>query len=98
MTAVTGNTFPVKDAIKALGGRWNPDTKSWMVPDAKAEEARKLVAGAGTSVQRMRTVTTYRPSRCKECGCAPSQYRPIYRSGVCKDCWLSEKEEREMGY
>jgi hypothetical protein len=46
MIAVTGNTFPVKDQIKALGGRWNADLKAWMVPDAKAAEAQKLIAGA----------------------------------------------------
>jgi hypothetical protein len=49
MVAITGNTYPVKDAIKSLGGRWNPDAKSWMVPDAKADAARKLVAGAPKS-------------------------------------------------
>jgi hypothetical protein len=46
-TLITGNTYPVKDAIKALGGRWDKDAKGWNVPDDKADEARALVQGAG---------------------------------------------------
>lgn len=74
MTAITGNTYPVKDAIKSLGGRWNPDIKSWMVPDAKADEARKLVAGApksaytgGRSSSRSRYSSRY--DRDSNCNC-----------------------------
>ena len=44
--AITGNTFPVKDQIKALGGRWDAERKAWMVPADRAEQARQLVAGA----------------------------------------------------
>lgn len=43
--AITGNTYPIKDALKALGGRWNADRKAWMVPADRAGEARSLVAG-----------------------------------------------------
>lgn len=55
--AITGNTFAVKDQIKALGGKWNPDQKCWMVPTEKADEARALVSGPPMS-QR----TNARPS------------------------------------
>lgn len=44
--AITGNTYPVKEQLKALGGRWNGDQKAWMVPADKADTARKLVSGA----------------------------------------------------
>lgn len=47
LVAITGNTYPVKDALKSIGARWNPDRKCWMIAPAKAEEARKIVAGAG---------------------------------------------------
>ena len=60
MTAISGNTYPVKDAIKALGGKWDSDKKAWMVPDDKAEAARKLVAGA--------PVETKTPGKCSKCG------------------------------
>lgn len=43
---ITGNTFPVKDQLKALGGKWDAAGKGWAVPEEKAEEARGLVAGA----------------------------------------------------
>jgi hypothetical protein len=39
---VTGNTFPVKDKLKALGGRWDAVAKGWRVPAAQADEAQRL--------------------------------------------------------
>lgn len=32
MVRIYGNTYPVKDQIKALGGRWNAAEKAWFVP------------------------------------------------------------------
>ena len=29
---LTGDTFPVKDAIKGLCGKWRPEQKGWVVP------------------------------------------------------------------
>ena len=51
---ITGNTYPVKDAIKELGGRWDSAAKGWRVPADRADEARQLVAGAGPSTYRPR--------------------------------------------
>ena len=45
MIAIVGNTYPVKDQIKALGGQWNAAAKAWMVPQARAKEAWALVNG-----------------------------------------------------
>jgi hypothetical protein len=47
---VTGNTYPVKDAIKALGGRWDNASKGWRVPANNATAARALVAVPGTPI------------------------------------------------
>lgn len=47
MTLITGNTYPVKDQIKALGGRWDRGAQGWQVPDDQADKARALVASAG---------------------------------------------------
>lgn len=55
MTTITGNTYPVKEQIKQLGGRWNPAAQGWDVPDDKAAEAQAIVASAGPS--------TYHPRR-----------------------------------
>jgi len=49
MTTITGNTYPVKEQIKKLGGRWNRTAKGWDVPDENADEARALVEAAGPS-------------------------------------------------
>lgn len=43
---ITGNTYPVKDKLRGLGGRWDPNTKAWMVPVDCAEQARQIVKSA----------------------------------------------------
>lgn len=40
---ITGNTFPVKEALKALGGHWDASERGWRVPAAKAADAKALV-------------------------------------------------------
>jgi hypothetical protein len=40
---ITGNTFPVKEQLKALGGRWDAAARGWRVPADRADEARRLV-------------------------------------------------------
>jgi hypothetical protein len=98
MTAITGNTYPVKDALKALGARWNPDQKAWMVSDERADEARKIVAGSPAIPRK--PSQSYRPHKCVVCGIVPRRNSrgyddvKIYRSGECQDCF----EERKMGY
>ena len=64
-----------------------------MVTPDKADAARAIVSGAPAQ----RSASAYRPHRCKECGQSATQYNPIYRGGVCRGCWIDEKEEREMG-
>src|SRR5882672_6365814 len=79
LVTISGNTYPVKEKLKALGARWNPDAKAWMVASEKADEARALVSGASSKS----TTTTgerprYRPTRCAECGARASRYVRIY--------------------
>ena len=96
-TLIVGNTFPVKDEIKGLGGRWDNDAKGWRVPADKAAEALAIVEKGSSTGQ---TAKKKAPSRCFVCGVVPtinSRGYPsvaIYRSGECKDCY----EERKMGY
>lgn len=59
--AITGNTYPVKDQLKAIGAKWNPDQKCWTITDSKAEEARRIVANAPAA-------TPATPGKCKKCG------------------------------
>lgn len=57
MILVTGNTFPVKDELKKLGGAWDSLNKGWLVPENRSAEARFLVVNAGTKRAR-RTAST----------------------------------------
>lgn len=78
MTAITGNTYPVKESLKAMGGKWDARQKAWMVPDEVAEDARALVS---TSSRKYRRGVGYsssgafmvsRQGRCEDapcCGC-----------------------------
>lgn len=43
MALITGNTYPVKDQLRALGGRWDARRRGWEVPEDRATEARALV-------------------------------------------------------
>jgi hypothetical protein len=43
MIAITGNTYPVKDQLLAMGCWWNGQAKLWYAPDCVADAARKLV-------------------------------------------------------
>ena len=104
MTAVliTGNTFPVKDQIKALGGKWDAESKGWRVPADKADSAQKLVTNAPDAYRAGSIVTTnqIRPEQVRRLRrqgrTGPSwtlRLGRIYRSGECQDCY----EERKMG-
>lgn len=46
---IVGNTYPVKNALKALGAKWDADRKGWTIIEKKADEARKIVANAPAS-------------------------------------------------
>jgi hypothetical protein len=92
MVLITGNTFPVKDAIKSLGGKWDNDAKGWRVPSAVASEARELVNNVPRrNVGGNNTPRAVHHGKCLVCG---THEGPIYRSGECRDCF----EERKMGY
>ena len=96
--AITGNTYPVKDQLKALGGRWDGERKVWTVPADRAAHARQLVAGAPQGYVGR---PAGRPNRCKVCGHVERRNARGYvegdrilRSGECQSCY----EERKMGY
>ena len=43
MTLITGNTYPVKTQLKALGAKWNATLGSWELADSLADQAWALV-------------------------------------------------------
>lgn len=54
-----GNTYPIKDQIKAMGGHWDGDRRAWWVGVAKNDEATSLVERLGTA--NTATATAERP-------------------------------------
>jgi hypothetical protein len=83
LSLITGNTYPHRQALRALGGRWNPIAQGWEVPAELADRCRALVAG-GRPAYTPRTVSTVtrfstgaevytnRRGRCEDapcCGC-----------------------------
>lgn len=49
MKTITGNTYPVRAELKALGGNWNRAQQGWDVPDEKAAQAQAMVDAAPAS-------------------------------------------------
>lgn len=43
MTAITGNTYPVRRELRDMGGEWDSAKKTWFVPDDKADHARAIL-------------------------------------------------------
>lgn len=43
LVRITGNTFPVRERLRELGGTWDPVHHCWKVPESNAEAARRAV-------------------------------------------------------
>ena len=83
LSLITGNTYPHRQALRALGGRWNPIAQGWEVPAEIADRARALVASGRSSYtpRAERTVSavtrfssgaevyTNRRGRCEDAPC-----------------------------
>jgi hypothetical protein len=53
MQTVTGNTYPVREQLKAIGGRWNRAAQGWdFADDTQADRARAIVEAAGPAAPR----------------------------------------------
>jgi hypothetical protein len=59
---ITGNTYPVKDQLRAMGARWDADAKAWYC--MKADIQAKAQALVGTVPAK----TGGETKRCWECG------------------------------
>lgn len=45
---VRGNTFPIKDSLRAVGAKWDPEAKAWWAGSGKRGDLEALVAKIGT--------------------------------------------------
>lgn len=85
---ITGDTYPVKDQLRALGGKWEAGVRGWRVPADKAAEARKLVADAAYA----RTKDAPSASGKRDAvalvagGARHSSCRSNQKSGSCETC------------
>ena len=84
---IRGNTYPVKDKLKEMGGRWNAEEGCWYVPRSKKMSA-EVLAQQNSYEQTMFCFTcgkTFTWAECEEqggmweenwCGCtAPEGLR-----------------------
>lgn len=84
---ITGNTYPVKEQLKALRGRWDAEAKGWKVPEDQAEAAKAIVAGAPVVPFKKGNNTKINVNRrCNECG------KPSGKWYRCYECSLEYRE------
>jgi hypothetical protein len=55
---LTGKTFDVKEKIKSLGGKWDPDRRVWTLPLAMDTDELRTQLGALTQAEEARVVAT----------------------------------------
>jgi hypothetical protein len=94
--AIHGNTYPVKDELKAIGAKWDADQKCWTITAAKADQARKLVEAA--PAQKPPT-----PGICVKCkGSVKAPYIICFackNKGKCLNCGVElDDYARRKGY
>lgn len=81
---VSGNTYPIKDQLKALGGRWNAAQKCWMMPANVADKAFALLQAAPRGYVRSAASQPARRSRGTWTGCSCGSVEEYDRPS---DCW-----------
>jgi hypothetical protein len=55
---LTGKTFDVKEKIKSLGGKWNPERRVWTLPLAMDTDELRTQLGALTQAEEACVVAT----------------------------------------
>jgi hypothetical protein len=76
-----GNTFPVKDQIKRLGGHWDADRKAWWIGAAKASEAETLVGNVDPAAPKAKQD----PSDIRLTGKGRYKGRTYYAGSITRD-------------
>jgi len=76
MDILRGNTFPIKDLIKAKGGKWDPSLRAWRVPTEHYEELSALTASS-------KSETYGYMFECLDCG------DDVYRGSQCWETGLT---------
>lgn len=83
--AITGNTYQVKDRLKALGARWDGDKKAWMVSEKRADVIRGLnIAGIVVASAEPKPLATAAPA----VGYVSCKTAPAYTGNRCAECGI----------
>ena len=57
-TIWTGNTYPIREAIKSLGGKWDANRKGWIVPALTMRERSEVYSRCnglkGVTVEKLK--------------------------------------------
>jgi len=75
MKQITGNTYPVKDQLKALGGKWLVNSAPKTVPSYNSYNPRKCRVCGVVQTFNARGFPNVK----------------IYKSGECQDCYEERK-------
>lgn len=69
---ITGNTYPVREQLRALGGRWDAVERVWIMPTPEAAAKARELVGSAPKAERRRGTSAYRPNGmggiCAACG------------------------------
>lgn len=73
MVPVSGNTYPVRDRLRDLGGRWDAASKTWLIPASRIDLANQAVSSATSAPRRVSRrlpdgTWAAKHGRCWECG------------------------------
>lgn len=90
--ALIGNTYPIKDTIKDAGGLWDPDSKTWLMPDRESRDRYQAivpskhvrVTAVKSHVRRTPARRTSAPSRGTRTGCSCGSVEEYSKAS---DCW-----------
>lgn len=52
LVEIKGDTYPIKESLKAMGGQWDPFKKLWRVPKSREREALQLLLARVESARR----------------------------------------------
>lgn len=87
LIAIDGNTYPVRDQLRAMGGSWDAGRKAWMVPASKADAARALVATAPKQSFVRRGGSSRRRGTWTGCRCGS-----VEEYSKDSDCWTCKHD------
>lgn len=84
---VSGNTYPAREKLRKLGGKWDAAQKAWLVPSSQIEAANKAV----DQVVSRRAKQRPGGGRCRTCS-QPVADVPHHRAmdGLCGSCAFDE--------